>query len=59
MIPIECIFCQKKVKNEPAYVAHLKKFHDVTKKQVEEAKKIEMVGQDYLLVISEKNVVSF
>ena len=57
--PIECIFCRKMLKNEAASVVHLKKIHDVTKKQVEEAKKIEMDGEDYLLVISEKNVVGF
>ena len=58
--PFECIFCRKMVKSDAAYGAHLKKNHDVTIKQVKDAQKIEMDGQDdYLLVISEKNVVGF
>ena len=55
----ECILCHKTLKNDSAYVLHLKKNHDVTKKQIEEAKVIKMQEQDYLLVISEKNVVGF
>merc|ERR1712150_463313 len=53
----ECILCHKTLKNDSAYVLHLKKNHDVTKKQIEEAKVIKMQEQDYLLVISEKNVL--
>jgi hypothetical protein len=56
--PFECIFCRKMVKNDAVYGTHLKTKHDVTKKQVKDAQKIEMDGQDdYLLVISEKNVL--
>ena len=47
------------VKNDAAYVLHLKKIHDVTKKHIDAARKIEMSGEDFLLVISEKIVVIF
>ena len=58
-IPFKCICCDQMVKNDAAYVLHLKKIHDVTKKQIDAARKIEMDGKDFLLVISEKIVVIF
>ena len=58
-IPFKCICCDQMVKNDAAYVLHLKKIHDVTKKQIDAARKIEMDGEDFLLVISEKIVVIF
>ena len=60
-IPFKCICCDQMVKNDAAHVLHLKKIHDVhvTKKQIDAARKIEMGGGDFLLVISEKMVVSF
>ena len=58
-IPFKCICCDQMVKNDAAYVLHLKKIHDVTKKHIDAARKIEMSGEDFLLVISEKIVVIF
>ena len=59
MEPKSCIICQKQFKNDDVMTNHLKKDHQVTKKEVAEAKKIGMAKQDFLLVIGQKNVVIY
>ena len=58
MNPIPCVLCKTEFKNNEKYNAHLKKIHKVSMKQVKEAKTIEMTGEDFLLEISPKQVVS-
>ena len=57
MAPSPCIICKTVFKNEEKYHAHLKKDHNVSIKQVKEAKTIQLTSQDFLMEISPKHVV--
>ena len=58
MDPTPCVLCKTEFKNNEKYNFHLKKIHNVSMKQVKEAKTIQMNGQDFLLAISPDQVVS-
>ena len=57
MPPTPCTICKQEFRNEAAYDAHLKKVHEVTRREINAAKRIPMDNQDFLLAISDKCVV--
>ena len=57
MEPTPCTICKMEFRNESAYDTHLKKVHEVTRREINAAKRLPMDNQDFLLAISDKCVV--
>ena len=57
MPPTPCTICKQEFRNEAAYDTHLKKVHEVTRREINAAKRMPMDNQDFLLEISAKCVV--